>query len=246
MRTYYREKKFRCGSELMDLMIFPVYKKQGKRKCKAKPTSDVQSRNNQINSERQLSRLVHTNFTKNDYKLDLTYRVVPETNEEAIKDIQNFIRRVRNLYSKSGIELKYIWVMEAGEKRGRLHFHLIISGGVDRTALEKLWGKGRANAVALQPDENGLEALVKYMVKKPLLYRRWSSSKNLKKPKETQNDSKYSRRTVKKMIENYEMFGDKSQFEKLYPDYTCTECRVYHNNINQGYYVFLRMFKKQE
>ena len=241
MRTKYREKKYECG-DFLEVLIYPVFQKQSGRRAKAKPTSEVQKKNNALNAERQLTRLVHTNFTSGDYKLDLTYRTPPKDNDEAVKDIQNFIRRAKRYYAANGInEVKYIWVMEAGEKRGRLHFHLIITGGVDRTALEKLWGKGRANAYALQFDENGVADLTHYMVKKPLMYRRWSGSKNLRKPKESQNDNKFSKKKVKELFENPDSAG---LFEQYYEGYYLSECKPYHNDINQGYYLFLRMRKK--
>ena len=91
---------------------------------------------------------MHTNFTYDDYELHLTYsdEHLPDNEDRAKKDLQNFIRRAKRFYAKHGImELKYISITEKGEKSSRIHHHVTISGGVDRTELERLWGKGYAN-----------------------------------------------------------------------------------------------------
>ena len=126
----------------MDADIYPVFQKPGRRRSRCKPTSEIQRRLNQKNAEKRLTRLVHTNFTEDDIALHLTYRPgeEPETKEGAQRDLQNYIRRLKRRYTKLGKEFKYISCTEYGKKTNRIHHHLIISGGLDRDEIEKLWG----------------------------------------------------------------------------------------------------------
>ncbi len=249
MRHYYREKKYICG-DYMDIQIFPVYptaRSRGKRK---KPTSDVQTRLNAENAKKKLLRLVHTNFKRNDYELTFTYKDEhrPDTEDEAKKHIQNFFRRAKRLYKKNGIDLKYIWVMEKAET-GNIHFHAFLSGGVDRTTIEELWGFGYANSQALKFDKNGVAGLVYYDLKdKPLTYRRWSCSKNLKKPEERQNDSRVTYSRAKKLYSEAESV---SAFMEIYPeykktlgDYIVSDVSALHNEFNGDYYFSIRLYKR--
>lgn len=251
-RYYYREKKFLCGN-YMDIQIYPVFPTaRGRSPNKRKPTSETQAKLNAENAERKLLRLVHTNFADKDYEITLTYDNVnmPTDIDAAKKDIQNFFRRAKRLYSKSDIELKYIWIMEEGEKSGRIHFHTFMSGGVDRTELELLWGMGYANSRALQFNEEGVAGLVHYLMKNKVTYRRWSCSKNLKKPKEKQNDYRVTR-TKAKQIHDIAEQGGACYIKTIYPDwdnkleeYDISEVQSQKNGFNGDYYILLRLYKK--
>ena len=80
---------------------------------------------------------------------------MPETYEDAKKDVVNFIRRINRKRKKLGLEnAKYIYII-AFEEYTRPHFHLLISGGIDRDELERMWGKcDRPNTRNISPDEN--------------------------------------------------------------------------------------------
>ena len=47
----YRETKYYCG-DFLDVDVFPVFKKQGQRGKRHKPTSEVQTKLNESNSVR--------------------------------------------------------------------------------------------------------------------------------------------------------------------------------------------------
>ncbi len=50
--------------------------------------------------------------------------------------MQNFIRRVKRYRQKHDLpELKYVAVTEVGEKSGRIHHHIVMSGGIDINTL---------------------------------------------------------------------------------------------------------------
>jgi hypothetical protein len=111
---------------------------------------------------------------------------------------------------------------------------------MDRDVVESLWKKGRANADRLKADENGYEALGRYITKDPKGQKRWTQSKNLKVPVPEINDSKYSRRKVEEISKTPE---DRELFEKLYPGYIFTKCDVSVNDINAGTYMYIKMRK---
>lgn len=240
MLCYYREKKIICGN-YMDVQIYPVYRKAGERRAKAKPTSEVQQKLNDINAARKLTRLAHANFTDSDLALHLTYAPdsLPADVEDAKRDGQNFLRRLRRLYKRHNTVLKYIWVCEKGKKSDRVHHHLILSGGVSRDEIEALWQKGFANTRRLRFDANGIAGLSHYITKQPLFFKHWNASRNLVQPVEVVDDYKYSAKKVREMIAlDMTPFG----VEKYYPGWQCASCQGQANDVNGGCYVFLQMY----
>ena len=240
MRCYYREKQYICG-DYTDVQIYPVYAKAKQRRSKAKPTSEAQEKLNEKNKHQRLSRLIHTNFTSRDMALHLTYadEYHPESPERAKKDIQNFLKKLGRRYSKLGKELKYIWVCETGKRSGRIHFHVTLSEGLSRDAIESLWQFGYANTKRLKFTEDGLTGLSVYMTKQQLLFKSWSASRNLKKPVEKQNDYKYSASAVKEIVEQ-DMILD---FCKNYPGFGISDFETVANGNNGGYYISARLYR---
>lgn len=224
-----REVRVESGDYLR-VTSFPVRKSaKGRRRCKAQPTSEVQALLNERNRQYYFSDLLLCNFTPDDIFLTLTYRdeCMPHDAEEAKREFRNFIRRVNWKRKKKGLEpAKYIYVTERGEKSGRIHHHVFISGGLDRTELEEIWGNGHANSRVLQFDENGLAGLVRYSLKSgeynpdeengKVGYRTWSGSKNLAKPKRRQSDSHIR---VKDAAYIDEHPDDYDYIRRLYPGY---------------------------
>lgn len=244
MRCLYREKRYHCG-EYLEVDIYPVFEYQRGRSKKRKPTSETQKKLNQKNAERKLIRLLNTNFTSKDIKFDLTYDKVnnPDTPEEAQRQLQNFFRRLKRYRKKRGLaELKYVAVTEQGVRSKRLHHHIVMSGGVDINVLAEIWGRGYTTAKPLQFDENGIVGIAKYMMKDPILSKRWCASKNLEKPKETQRDGRISQRKVREFHD----YGadNKAEIEKLYEGYCLSDIRPLFNEVNSGYYLTIRMQKK--
>lgn len=119
MRTIYREKRYYCG-EYLDVFIYPTYSQARSRGKRSKPTSKAQAKLNQRHREEKLVRLLHANFTPDDYEIHLTYQYQPESPEEAQRLLRNFIRRVQRARKKQGLPpLKYIAVTEKGSRKGR-------------------------------------------------------------------------------------------------------------------------------
>lgn len=239
--TIYREKSYVCG-EYLDVYIYPVYRLPGRRSGKARPTTQTQAKLNARHAAEKLTRLFHANFTPDDLELGLSHRVNPETDDEALRLVQNFLRRLRRLRKKLGLPaLKYICVTERS-KSGRYHHHVTVNGGLDRDVIESLWGLGYANSRRLQFTENGLAALSRYIVKDPIGGKRWNASRNLIDPEPRTNDSRIrSRRKAASLANDRE---DRAPWEKLYPEYCLSEVMPFHNEENGGIYIFARLYRK--
>ena len=181
----------------MEVEIYPVYAHAKKRSKRKKPTSDTQQRLNQRHAEGKLRRLLHTNFTEKDLFVTLTFEdaYLPASVEEAQRLQQNFMRKLKRRYAKLETDLKYIYILERGQEHGRIHVHMVVSGGVEKEDLEALWGMGKVRASALAFNEDGLSALAKYFTKgdeenggKSITWKRWVASRNLEKPVVEEHD----------------------------------------------------------
>lgn len=169
--------------------------------------------------------------------------------------------------------LKYILVTEYGfskedeaqEHPIRVHHHIIMNGGLSRDEVEMMWTKKRinwkkykedpekymgtvkkmgwVNTDRIQTNENGIEALCKYLVKNPNGKKRWSSSRNLKRPViHPPADHKYSKAKVEQLAKS----GDagKEFFEKQFPAYSVSEVKPeYHEDT--GWHIYVKMWKKK-
>ena len=244
MRCLYREKKHYCG-EYLEVDIFPVFEYQRGRGKKRKPTTETQRKLNQRNAERKLIRLLNTNFTKTDIRFDLTYSPehTPSTPEDAQRQMQNFLRRLKRFRYKNGLpELKYVAVTEIGRKNARVHHHIVMSGGVDLGTLAEIWGKGYTTAKPLQFDDSGIVGIAKYLVKEPILGKRWCASRNLEQPKTTERDGRIAQHKVKEFHNSG--YDNKNELERLYEGYYLVDIKPYYNDFNGGYYLTVRLHKK--
>ena len=241
MQRRYREKKYYCG-EYLEVAIYPVYSHPKKRGKRSKPTTEIQQRLNQRHAEGKLRRLLHTNFTPSDLFATLTFddANLPASVEDAQRLLQNFLRRLKRKYTRLGLDAKYIYVLEYGQKHNRLHIHLVLTGGITRANLEKLWGLGSVSADALRFEKDGLATLAKYLTKggesdeRPT-WKRWSGSRNLEQPTITQADGQISHR---KMVSLCEDGGDENYLETLVDGYEMADFSL---DISQdmygGYYL---------
>ena len=164
MRRLYREKIYRTG-DYLDVQVFPVFNKaNARRKKRSKPTSEMQAKLNQRNAERALTRILNANFGEDDISVTLTYAAdyLPESFEDAEKDAKNFLRRVKRLRAKKGLdEIKYVLIPGPG----RFHFHIPMNGGLGDKELQKLWPYGYCNIIHFEFNENGIEGHARYIAK---------------------------------------------------------------------------------
>jgi hypothetical protein len=278
MRCKYREQIHVCG-QYLEADIFPVFhhgQKRGRRRARYQPTKEVQARLNQRNAERMLTRLLNLNFGKGDIELTLTYRddTLPDTREEADKQVAAFIRRIKRKRARLGLdELKYVQIYGGG----RHHYHIVMNGGIPREDIEGMWGLGYANTKSLIPDpQYGFGGLAVYIAQQLIdssefegedLFsmfdineetgelidrenavrkkgkRRWSCSKNLKRPEPEVHEGRISQRRIEELA-TFDS-GTRLAWETLYPGYTFVDAMPYHNGENGGYYITVRMVKKE-
>lgn len=247
----YREKKYYCGNYL-EVDIFPAYEQiKGKRK-KLKNTTEIQKKLNDHNRKKKLTRLLNTNFTEKDIKIELTYGAdhLPQSDEEAEKQLTNFLRRLKRYRKKRGLsDLKYIVITEKGKRSGRYHHHCVLSGGMTPDEIRDIWGLGIIRLTPLDPGTQGLGALAEYLMKNLTNgaieenKKAWHASKNLAQPKERQNDNRISRKQAMEIYENQEC---NSAYEKLYPDYNFSEIKAAYNQVNGQYYLCIQLYKKHD
>ena len=170
--------------------------------------------------------------------------------------------------------LKYILVTEYGYAKDdpdhtgspvRIHHHVIMNAGLDRDEVEMMWTAerinwrkydadhsygdtveriGYVNADRIQTNENGIEALCKYVMKNPRGKKRWSSSRNLIRPVERPPaDGKYSKKKVEALAKSNDRGLD--FFQKRFPGYTIAEIRPEYYE-ETGWHIYLKMWKKPE
>ena len=252
-----REKKTDCG-RYREVDIIPRTETgeraaKGKRGRRRKVSAPKQAELNDKNARRYLVQLGNGNFGEGDIHLSVTYseEFLPGSVEEAEKEVRNYLSRVSYHMRKAGTELRYILVTEYGYSRDgtrltRVHHHIILNGGLPRDKIESLWSKGRkpigwANADRLKPDKNGIEALCRYLLKNPQGKKRWSSSRNLKRPYESRNDSKYSYRKVIRFAGMPD--SGREYFGKIYRGYEITEISPEYYE-NTGWHIYLKMWKR--
>lgn len=250
----YREKKIYSG-KILEVELYPVYKsgREIPRRAKKEKLSTKEQKNlNDKNARKKLTRLINTNFGEGDIVIHPTYRdsEMPSTEQEARRDIVNYIRRVKTYRKRNDLpELKYIYVIECkvSKKTGvmRWHFHMIMSK-MDRDTAEKMWKYGDfTNADRLQPNEYGCEAIARYMTKEPQGKKRWAQSKNLKEPYiPPPKDGRIGKRGVRKMATQY--VEDKEYFEKRYKGYQFLKCVPTFNDYNGYWYIEIVMRRKDE
>jgi len=245
MRCLYREKYYECG-DYLEVNVYPVFRKANQRTQKAKPTTEVQEKLNHTNAENKLVRLMNANFTPDDLQFDVTYapECLPDSDEQAARELQNFIRRVKRYRKKHGMpDLKYIAVTEKGSKGGRYHHHLIISGGVDLRTLAEIWGRGYTKAQPLQFDESGLVGKAKYLIKEPVCFgKRWNASKNLVHPQPQTRDGRLSHKKIAELARDTD---NRLEYEKHYEGYYLAQAHRLHNDTNGGVYLHMRFYKKE-
>ena len=243
-KTFIRQREFRCG-EYLEADIYPVFQQPGRRRGKCKPTSDIQERINRRDRERKVTRILRENFSERDYVLTLTYRTPPATVAEAKTACRNFLRRLKRRYASAGLELKYLYTTEIGKTTGRIHHHLVISGGLDRDGIEAVWSEGYANTKRLQIEEDGLQALAAYITKTEESFRRYTPSRNLVIPQPTVRDGLNTASVVEAICDAIDSHNAAALLEALYPGYTYIDAGYSRNARNRGVYIRIEMKKSR-
>ena len=148
--------------------------------------------------------------------------------------------------------LRYCYVMEekeykSGSRKGSVsrHFHVFLTGGIDRDRLEDMWGLGvRVNADRYQPERFGLETAAKYCAKDPKGRKRFCCSRNLRRPQRPKpKDGRISARGVERMAK--QRTDDVGFWENRYKGYRFVRCFSRFNEYNGQWYVSVVMYKSE-
>lgn len=152
-------------------------------------TSEEQAKRNLQIARKNLTRTINANFSGKDYFVLLTY-AAEVTVDDAKREFGNFRDRLNRHRKKNEFsELKYIAVIETQGKKQRVHHHVIMNAfdGLSmkeaQEILEEKWGNGTVLIKRLyknQKDNRLASYISKENIKKGA--KRWSTSRNLKKP----------------------------------------------------------------
>ena len=193
------------------------YGAKGEKRAKRKKATPEQIRKqNQMNKEKKLRRLIKANFFPLDLWCTLKYpRGVRPPLERVRKDIKNFLDKMRTGRKKKGEQFKFIYRLEIG-KHGGIHIHILINRSAVKPdtdiEIKKAWKPGSVYWTTIH-EHGGYRDLAAYIVKEPeedgqlslfpeeerKKLRSYTPSRNLIKPEPER--TMYSRRTVRKLIE---------------------------------------------
>lgn len=245
----YKTRTIRCG-EAVEVEAYPIYSRAYPDAARMKErirSSRAQQRLNDRRAENHFRRKAEANFGRNDYFLTLTYRGTAPTMEQAKRDFRNFIARINRRRAKKGLgPCKHMAVIEAGNKNGRAHHHVLMEGGLSREEIEDAWGKGFANCDRLKLDHEGLKGVCHYMLKaagteaRAKDQKRWSCSRNLKEPRITESVHKVSKRQAARIAQDAELQGE-GIMRKLFPGLELCELSVRRSDFLAGAYIFARL-----
>lgn len=166
------------------------------RSGRGSPTLEEVKKVNQRMAAKKLRRLIDANFEPGDIYLTLTYKQkYKRTLEEARKDLNKFMNKLKYRYGKRGAIFK--WIKTTGiRKQGAAHHHIIcnnIDGFNYIKELAKIWPFGMVEIKALY-EEGRYMLLAEYFVKhkqeneerteeSQINARAYSCSRNLKHPR---------------------------------------------------------------
>lgn len=201
-------------------------------------TSEQQRKGNERRSYKTLYLLMNANFKEDDLYLTLTYNKNKEepTPENAKKELDKLLKKLRYRYKKLGFAFKYIGITEC--KKKRIHHHLLINNiGISISNIKKLWNFGFVKMQIFAGEPEDCERLANYFVKESnntfntedkVHGLRWISSKNLIHPVpkvETVPASTW-RENIKPSKGYYIAIDIKGQTEQGYPYRFCRMIKI--------------------
>lgn len=196
--------KTKKGGNLVSVAIYsrPLPRDtKAQRAEKHRVTCEAQRKINNKTRYGNLAFLLSANFNQfKDFFITLSYEeeFVPTTRKAAIKNEQGFIRRLRDMRKKRGVDMKYIVVTEGKHGEKKFHHHLVINAtdfSQDLKDIRRAWGFGHVEIETLFNSnhcDSSWMAIAKYLSKErpvdgpdvtPVGARIYSCSRNLIHPK---------------------------------------------------------------
>lgn len=248
-RLAYRTRTIKSGP-VVECEVYPVYGRHtaaAARKAKTQLSPERIRRANHAAAIRRIIRLANANFTDRDLHITLTYGANPPEWEQAQRDVRNFIRRLQRLRVRAGLgKAKYIYALEDNESglKKRIHCHMLLTGGISREAIEACWRKGWANADRLQPNEEGLAAIAKYITKAQRNRKKWICSHGLKQPKESVSNTRLSTRRVEALASELPDVW-RGVLRKVYPGLDPVACETWTSDLLPGVFIRCQMIDRR-
>lgn len=123
---------------------------------------------------------------------------------------------------------------------------------ISRDELEELWPHGWANAKRLKLDESGLAGISRYVVKQgkkrrpeELGRRRWTSSKNLRRPEPEVRDGVVSLAQLEELADEIERRSADGLVRNMWPGLELADGEAVRNLVNKGTYVRLHLCPRE-
>lgn len=246
-RLQYRTRTIQAGP-VTEVEVYPVFGRRQEQKARAareQLSPERMQRANHQAAMRRIIRLANANFTEKDLHVTLTYGGSVPDWDQCQRDVRNFIRRMQYLRKKRGLEkAKYIYAIEDNEsgQKKRIHVHMLLTGGISREEIEACWKKGWANADRLQPNEEGLAAIAKYITKAQRNRKKWVCSQGLIQPKVRVSNTKLTRRKVEKLAGELDTVW-KEVLRKAYPGQEPVRCEVWSSDVMEGVFVRAQLIR---
>ena len=257
--TFIREKSFsryNCRYKEIDWFEYSEEEKQAARQSRRTRTRLSPPKVKNLNDEyskRYFRWLFHNNFKSGDYVVTLTFAKITDK-KRSQKDLSNYIKRLRRLYNKLGLELKYQYVYEGKDGSTRPHFHIVLNSGkgLTRDDIEKLWKLGTTQTKMLQPDNGGelCEALCEYLTKEmkqaSKYERSWNCSNNLLRPDVVTDDNSVSKKRMREIQQARRNDNVKEYVERLYIGWTLISYYIGTNEITGRPFARLKLLRKKQ
>ena len=256
---FVREQRHVCGDNYMEIDLYPISEREKGASLSAKrrqASSRIQQNLNARNARRYFIQLLNANFTESDIHWTGTYddAHLPDSIEQADHDLELFLRRVRSQSRKRGLPApRFIAVTEWREEGDglpavRVHHHVVLSCGLSRDELERLWYRGKdkerlgiTNADRLQFDRESLERLANYLTKYTNRKRRWRQSRGLEKPQRPRpNDGKYTRRQLEWLVTSGAVF-DSEFWRRKYQGWEINDITPIQNDVTKEWSIYLKL-----
>ena len=256
---FVRDQRHVCGDNYMEIDLYPISEREKGASLSAKrrqASSRIQQNLNARNARRYFIQLLNANFTESDIHWTGTYddAHLPDSIEQADHDLELFLRRVRSQSRKRGLPApRFIAVTEWREEGDglpavRVHHHVVLSCGLSRDELERLWYRGKdkerlgiTNADRLQFDRESLERLANYLTKYTNRKRRWRQSRGLEKPQRPRpNDGKYTRRQLERLVTSGAVF-DSEFWRRKYQGWEINDITPIQNDVTKEWSIYLKL-----
>lgn len=274
MRAIQRERRFVCGRsrqtamyqevEIYTCSADPAGRRRDREMSEGPPfrgkNPETWEKHNAAAARKLFVRLVNTNFTQDDMHTTLTYsdETLPENDQQAERDVSNFLRHLRAECKKQGFEPpEAIIVTEhqdedpaQGKKAVRYHHHVLLRCNLGRDDVERCWHRkgeslGFANCDRLKLDKASLEALATYLMKSPNRKHRWRRTRGIRDPiRPRPNDSRYTRRAIQRIATGPDLHSPEFWARK-YPGWELNEAEARFNDF-WGWSISLKLRRRPE